>query len=85
MCIQKLYKWKSIDSIRDLQFIFATDIIPLLRDYFYDDEESLKEILGGEFINWESPHRNMKEDWQGEPKDFITTLKDAFGIQIDSN
>jgi len=76
---------KSIDSTRDLQFVFATDIIPLLRDYFYDDEESLKEILGGEFINWESLHRNVKEDWQGEPENFITTLKDAFGIVIDPN
>ena len=78
-------KGESIDSTEDLQFVFATDIIPLLRDYFYDDEESLKEILGGKFINWENPHRNMEDDWQDRPEVFIKTLEDAFGIQIDSD
>lgn len=76
---------KSIDSTEDLQFVFATDIIPLLRDYFYDDENSLKEILGGQFIDWDDPHRDMKEEWQEDPQIFLNTLKDAFGIQIDSN
>ncbi len=76
---------KSIDSTEELQFVFATDIIPLLRDYFYDDEESLKEILGGEFIDWENLHRDMKEDWQEKTTVFTKTLEDAFGIQIDSN
>jgi 5-methylcytosine-specific restriction protein B len=76
---------ESIDSTEDLQFVFATDIIPLLRDYFYDDEESLKEILGGKFINWESPHRNMEDNWQEKTEVFTKTLEDAFGIQIDSD
>ncbi len=76
---------KSIDSTEDLQFVFATDIIPLLRDYFYDDENLLKEILGEQFIDWNNPHRDMKEEWQEDPQVFLNTLKDAFGIQIDSN
>ncbi len=74
---------KSIDSTEDLQFVFATDIIPLLRDYFYDDENSLKEILGEQFIDWNNPHRDMKDDWQEDPQVFLNTLKDAFGIKID--
>ncbi len=74
---------KSIDSTEDLQFVFATDIIPLLRDYFYDDENSLKEILGEQFIDWDNPHRDMKDDWQEDPQVFLNTLKDAFGIKID--
>ncbi len=78
---------KSIDSTEDLQFVFATDIIPLLRDYFYDDENSLKEILGEKFIDWDNPHRDMIEDWQDEdhPEIFLKTLRDAFGNQIVSN
>lgn len=76
---------KSIETTEELQFVFATDIIPLLRDYFYDDEDSLKEILGGQFIKWGDPHRDMDERWQKYPDVFIDTLKDAFGIQIGSN
>lgn len=76
---------KSIDSTEELQFVFATDIIPLLRDYFYDDEDSLKEVLGGKFINWDNSHRDMEDDWQEDPQVFLNTLKNAFGIDIGSN
>ncbi len=75
----------TVDSIEELQFSFATDIIPLLRDYFYDDEDSLKEILGGQFIDWDNPHRNIEEGWQKSPSVFLQTLRDAFGVEIASN
>ena len=74
---------KPISSIEDLQFVFEVDIIPLLRDYFYDNEVALKEILGEQFIEWDDPHRNMKKDWQDHENDFCDAIKSAFGIQID--
>ena len=72
-----------ITEIKELQFVFATDIIPLLRDYFHDSEDDLKEVLGEEFIDWkEGSDRNVKEDWQNNPETFRTAIKKAYNIKI---
>ncbi|MBT6647183.1 MAG: AAA domain-containing protein, partial [Thaumarchaeota archaeon] len=74
---------KPITEIKELQFVFATDIIPLLRDYFYDSDDDLKEVLGEQFIDWnEGSDRNVKEDWQNNPETFRTAIKEAYHVTI---
>ena len=74
---------KPIVEIKELQFIFATDILPLLRDYFYDSEDDLQEVLGGQFIDWkENSDRNVKEDWQDDAQKFRLAIKEAYNVTI---
>jgi len=74
---------KPITEIKELQFVFATDIIPLLRDYFYDSDDDLKEVLGEQFIDWnEGSDRNVKEDWQNNAEVFRTAIKKAYDVTI---
>lgn len=74
---------RPITEIKELQFVFATDIIPLLRDYFYDSDDDLKEVLGEQFIDWnEGSDRNVKEDWQNNPETFRTAIKNAYDVTI---
>ena len=72
-----------ITEIKELQLVFATDIIPLLRDYFYDNEDDLKEVLGEQFIDWdEGSDRNVKDDWQDNAETFRTAIKEAYNVTI---
>ncbi len=74
---------KPITEIKELQFVFATDIIPLLRDYFYDSDDDLKEVLGEQFIDWnEGSDRNVMEDWQNNAEVFRTAIKKAYDVTI---
>ena len=66
-------------TFEDLQMVFATDIIPVLRDHFYDQEDILKDILGNEFLDWEND-QDLKEDWQEDKEIFKEILKKAFGV-----
>ena len=69
----------SITKIEDLQMAFATDIIPVLRDHFYDQEDILKDVLGNEFLDWEND-QDLKEDWQEDKEIFKEILKKAYGV-----
>jgi len=74
---------KAITEMKELQFVFATDIIPLLRDYFYDSDDDLKEVLGEQFIDWdEESDRTVKEDWQNNIETFRTAIKQAYDVII---
>ena len=74
---------KPITEIKELQLVFATDIIPLLRDYFYDSEDDLKDVLGEQFIDWdEGSDRTVKEDWQNNAETFRATIKEAYNVTI---
>jgi len=44
-------KGKSISSLSDLKFAFETEIIPLLQEYFYDDYDVLKRVLGEAIVD----------------------------------
>ena len=68
-----------IKKIEDLQMAFATDIIPVLRDHFYDQEDILMDVLGNEFLDWEND-QDLKEDWQEDKEIFKEILKKAFGV-----
>ena len=65
---------KPIQTIEDLQFVFANEIIPLLQDYFYEDYEAIQKIIGSAFIN--KNERKIKLDWKKEPQIFIEALKE---------
>ena len=74
---------KPITEIKELQFIFATDIIPLLRDYFYDSDDDLKDVLGEQFIDWnEGSDRDVNKDWQNNSETFRTAIKEAYDVII---
>ena len=68
-----------LTKISDLQMVFAYDIIPLLRDYFYDDESKLKEIFGE---HWFGKNKDINDDWQGpnNTKKFRDNIQTSFGV-----
>ena len=65
-----------VSSSEDLQFVFVYEIVPLLQDYFFDDYEKLKEILGNGFVD--SKNMVIKSDWQKDTRRFINNLKNSF-------
>ena len=70
---------KSDTKIKDLQLAFSTDVLPLLRDYFYDTTDVLySEILKNEFLEQET--EDLKEEWQKDSDIFVATLKKAFDV-----
>ena len=70
-----------IDSIKELQFVFATDVIPLLQDYFYADEDALKDVLSNQFIDWgDDETGNLLTAWQDYDDKFKEAIKSAFDI-----
>jgi hypothetical protein len=78
-----MHDGKPIDNIAELRFAFATDVIPVLRDYFYADEEELRDILSGQFINWnDDAHGDLINDWQDDDGKFKDAIKSAFDVQL---
>jgi 5-methylcytosine-specific restriction protein B len=70
-----------IDNIKELQFVFATDVIPLLQDYFYADEDALKDVLSNQFIDWgDDETGNLLPDWQDDDGKFKEAIKSAFDV-----
>ena len=51
----------NVKDIDDLRFVWYNEIIPLLMEYFYNDWESLKEILKG-FVKSEKPNIKINYD-----------------------
>lgn len=70
---------KVLTKISDLQMVFAHDIIPLLRDYFYDDESKLMNIFGD---HWFDKNKDINKDWQGSVNigKFRDNIKKSFGV-----
>jgi len=74
----------SISKMSELQMVFAYDLIPLLRDYFYDDESKMKGIFGES--NWkewfDEKTGDINEDWQGSDgvKKFRENIQKSFGV-----
>ena len=66
--IQMINKWGNLHSyflniktVDDLRFVWYNEIIPLLMEYFYNDWESLKEILK-DFVDGKKPHIQINHD-----------------------
>jgi len=64
---------ETVKDISKLQYIFAYEVIPLLKEYFFDNKEKLKEILKGQFIDWKT--ETIKDEWQKDEKIFIENLE----------
>ena len=64
----------AIESIEDLQFVFANEIIPLLQDYFYEDYEKIRQILGSKFVN--EKEMMIRSEWKYDDALFIDALKE---------
>ena len=41
----------SLSTLDELKFAFETDVIPLLQEYFYQDYNVLKNVLGETFVD----------------------------------
>jgi len=70
-------------KISDLQMVFAYDIIPLLREYFYDDESKLKGIFGkDQWQDWFGENDDINPKWQGSGGEitFRDNIKKSFGV-----
>ena len=68
---------KPFTKISELQMVFAYDIIPLLRDYFYDDETKIITILGSGFFE---ENGDIKKDWQEDEAKFREIIKNKFDV-----
>jgi len=64
----------------ELQFAFAYDIVPLLKDNFYDDDKILRDILGDEFID---ENRDTISEWMEDVSKFMTSLESAYPEAIE--
>ena len=63
---------KTVKDVSKLQYIFAYEVIPLLKEYFFDNKEKLKAVLNKQFINWDD--ETLEEKWQKDEQDFIEKL-----------
>jgi len=69
----------SVQDLKDLQFTFSNEIVPLLQDYFYDDYKKLEEeILSDKFID--SEKMIVKDDWKKDSKIFLSAIKKTFQL-----
>jgi DNA polymerase III delta prime subunit len=69
-----------ITTREELQFAFAYDIVPLLKDTFYDDDKILKDILGDEFID---ANRDTISEWMEDVSEFMKALESAYPEAIE--
>ena len=78
-----MHEGKPIQKVADLRFAFATDVIPVLRDYFYADEDELRDVLNGQFINWsDDAMGDLIDDWQDDDDKFKAAIKSAFDVEL---
>jgi 5-methylcytosine-specific restriction protein B len=62
----------NVKDIKDLKFVWYNEIVPLLMEYFYNNWESLKEILG-----------EYKEDKENKKYGFVEEVKTNVKINSD--
>ena len=65
----------SITTKEELQFAFAYDIVPLLKDNFYDDDKILRDILGDGFID---ENRDTVVEWIEDVDVFMRIIENAY-------
>ena len=69
-----------ITTVEELQFTFAYDIVPLLKDYFYDDDKILRTVLRDQFID---ENRNIISEWTEDTSLFMKSLEKAYPEAFD--
>jgi len=65
----------SITTKEELQFAFAYDIVPLLKDNFYDDDKILRDILGEGFID---ENRDTIVEWMENVDVFMEIIESTY-------
>jgi hypothetical protein len=63
---------QAIKTGKQLQSAFVNEIVPLLQEYLYEDNESLLEILGEGFVD--ETELELDEEWKKELTDFKNAL-----------
>ena len=63
---------QAIKTGKQLQSAFANEIVPLLQEYLYEDNESLLEILGEGFVD--ETELELDEEWKKELTNFKNAL-----------
>jgi MoxR-like ATPase len=71
-----------IKTGKQLQSAFVNEIVPLLQEYLYEDNESLLEILGEGFVN--KKELELEEKWTGKLEDFKHALKKIPKLPLDN-
>ena len=71
-----------IKTGKQLQSAFVNEIVPLLQEYLYEDNESLLEILGEGFVN--KKELELEEKWIGKLEDFKHALKKIPKLPLDN-
>ena len=67
------YFWKKPFGDKQMRLVIKYQIIPLLQDYFYDDYEEIKRILGKKIIGKDNRPGPILDE--GNEKDLITELR----------
>ncbi|MDC0210996.1 AAA family ATPase, partial [Candidatus Nitrosopelagicus sp.] len=67
------YFWKEPFGDKQMRLVIKYQIIPLLQDYFYDDYEEIKRILGKKIIGKDNRPGPILDE--GNEKDLITELR----------
>lgn len=67
------YFWPDPFGDKQMRLVIKYQIIPLLQDYFYDDYEEIKRILGNKIIGKDNRPGPILDE--GNEKDLITELK----------
>jgi len=65
----------SITTKKELHFAFAYDIVPLLKDNFYDDDKILRDILGEGFID---ENRDTIVEWIENVDVFMKIIESTY-------
>lgn len=70
---------QNINTLADLRFVWNHRIIPLLQEYFYNDGERLRAVLGPKFVVSLSSSSDLPNDWldsNQERYQVLTNLSD---------
>ncbi len=54
----------NVRTLEELHFVWYHRIVPLLQEYFYNDGERLRELLGSEFVGTAQDGANDDSGWE---------------------
>jgi len=65
-----------VESLDDLKQVFYNEIIPLLEEYFYWEEEKIKQVLGREFFKKDEKFNKNLFETEGDFEEEKEKIKD---------